>query len=133
MSEDAQQIVPNEDTVGKETARVVAAVLRTPAVDRMKVLREELTKCAPAVRLAVEPLVLLAMESGRAYHPRQEFHGFARTTAALICGALAGFFTGFFSLEGTVWGLTIRGGGALAVFVFVFLFYPPHVFKRGHN
>jgi hypothetical protein len=116
----------------KEKDRIVSAVLRVPATQRRAVIRDEVSRCDPQIRRALEPLILLALESGATYHPHSEWNGVVRVGLALLCAIVAVYvITGMFTIEGKIFGLTIKGTGAIAVFVFVFLFYPPPIIKIG--
>lgn len=48
-----------------------------------------------------------------------------RVVLALAAGGIGGIIPGFFTIQGEVLKLTVQAGGALAVFVFVFLINPP--------
>ncbi|WP_018416325.1 hypothetical protein [Teredinibacter turnerae] len=53
-----------------------------------------------------------------------EEYAIIKTVMALAASGIAGVFTGFLEISGTITKVTVRTGGALALFVIVFFFTP---------
>lgn len=123
--------------------KIAADAFRQPPELRFKAIKQGMSQIPEEARGAVEMLVyagidaakaskdnIISLESSSSVDVRSESNGIIRTLASIVSALSAAYFSGFLNIEGTAAGLTIRGGGALAVFVFVFMFYPPTLLKQ---
>jgi len=151
---------PRPEGLQEAVRRIVEELLRVPADQKLKYLKEAIAKLPPDIRGPAETLVLQTEaivnhdpESARwekiaafafgivfvvvmlliAFFVKEPtpFQLFVfRVVLALAAAGVAALIPGFLDIKSKVLRNSIRGGGALAVFVIVYLINPPQLVLR---
>jgi hypothetical protein len=155
----ANQNVP--ENLGDEVRRIVSELLKVPQDQKLDYLKQEVLKLPPELRDPAETLILqteVILVAGTKNQDWEKIAIFAfgvffvlilvtialfvknptqfqififRVVLALAGAGIGALIPGFLNIETAVLRNTIRAGGALAIFVIIYLLNPPNLLT-GH-